>query len=121
MNDTPPTVKDMLAGDYVFKRDIGGGRYTLKREIGRGGAATVYLARDERHERFVAIKVLHAELSHAIGAARFLREIKLTASLQHPHILPIHDSGESGDQLYYVMPYLEGDSLRQRLPEDTRL
>jgi tRNA A-37 threonylcarbamoyl transferase component Bud32 len=121
VNDTPPTLKDMLAGDYVFKRDIGGGRYTLKREIGRGGAATVYLARDERHERSVAIKVLHAELSHAIGAARFLREIKLTASLQHPHILPIHDSGESGDQLYYVMPYIEGDSLRQRLTADNRL
>jgi tRNA A-37 threonylcarbamoyl transferase component Bud32 len=111
----------MLAGDYVFKRDLGGGRYTLKREIGRGGAATVYLARDERHERYVAIKVLHAELSHAIGAARFLREIKLTASLQHPHILPIHDSGESDDQLYYVMPYVEGDSLRQRLSADNRL
>jgi hypothetical protein len=111
----------MLAGDYVFKRDLGGGRYTLKREIGRGGAATVYLARDERHERFVAIKVLHAELSHAIGAQRFLREIKLTASLQHPHILPIHDSGESDDQLYYVMPYVEGDSLRQRLTADNRL
>jgi tRNA A-37 threonylcarbamoyl transferase component Bud32 len=111
----------MLAGDYVFKRDLGGGRYTLKREIGRGGAATVYLARDERHERYVAIKVLHAELSHAIGAARFLREIKLTASLQHPHILPIHDSGESDDQLYYVMPYVEGDSLRQRLTADNRL
>jgi tRNA A-37 threonylcarbamoyl transferase component Bud32 len=111
----------MLAGDYVFKRDLGGGRYTLKREIGRGGAATVYLARDERHERYVAIKVLHAELSHAIGAARFLREIKLTASLQHPHILAIHDSGESDDQLYYVMPYVEGDSLRQRLSADNRL
>ncbi len=111
----------MLAGDYVFKRDLGGGRYTLKREIGRGGAATVYLARDERHERFVAIKVLHAELSHAIGAQRFLREIKLTASLQHPHILPIHDSGGSDDQLYYVMPYVEGDSLRQRLTADNRL
>jgi hypothetical protein len=111
----------MLAGDYVFKRDLAGGRYTLKREIGRGGAAAVYLARDERHERFVAIKVLHSELSHAIGAARFLREIKLTASLQHPHILPIHDSGESDGQLYFVMPYIEGDSLRQRLSADNRL
>jgi serine/threonine protein kinase len=69
------------------------GRYVLKREIGRGGAATVYLAHDVRHERLVAIKVLHAELSHALGAQRFLREIKLTASLQHPHILSIHDSG----------------------------
>ncbi|MEO5814413.1 MAG: serine/threonine-protein kinase [Gemmatimonadaceae bacterium] len=97
------------------------GRYVLKREIGRGGAATVYLAHDVRHERLVAIKVLHHELSHALGAQRFLREIKLTASLQHPHILPIHDSGEAHDQLYYVMPYVEGDSMRQRLTADNRL
>jgi len=97
------------------------GRYVLKREIGRGGAATVYLAHDVRHERLVAIKVLHHELSHALGAQRFLREIKLTASLQHPHILPIHDSGEAHDQLYYVMPYVEGDSMRQRLTADSRL
>ena len=97
------------------------GRYVLKREIGRGGAATVYLAHDVRHERLVAIKVLHPELSHALGAQRFLREIKLTASLQHPHILPIHDSGQADEQLYYVMPYVEGDSLRQRLGADNRL
>ena len=97
------------------------GRYVLKREIGRGGAATVYLAHDIRHERLVAIKILHHELSHALGAQRFLREIKLTASLQHPHILPIHDSGEAHDQLYYVMPYVEGDSMRQRLTSDNRL
>ncbi|MFL5617940.1 MAG: protein kinase domain-containing protein [Gemmatimonadaceae bacterium] len=121
MNDRPSTLNDILAGQFIVKRDVGGGRYTLKREIGRGGAATVYLARDERHERFVAIKVLHPELSHAIGAQRFLREIKLTASLQHPHILPIHDSGETADQLYYVMPYIEGESLRQRLSADNRL
>ena len=121
MKETPPTLNDILAGQFILKRDFGGGRYTLKREIGRGGAATVYLARDERHERFVAIKVLHPELSHAIGAQRFLREIKLTASLQHPHILPIHDSGESADQLYYVMPFVEGESLRQRLSADNRL
>jgi tRNA A-37 threonylcarbamoyl transferase component Bud32/tetratricopeptide (TPR) repeat protein len=97
------------------------GRYVLKREIGRGGAATVYLAHDVRHERLVAIKVLHPELSHALGAQRFLREIKLTASLQHPHILPIHDSGEAHDQLFYVMPYVEGDSMRHRLGADNRL
>jgi tRNA A-37 threonylcarbamoyl transferase component Bud32 len=121
VHETPPTLNDILAGRYVLKRDIGGGRYILKREIGRGGSATVYLAHDVRHERLVAIKVLHTELSHALGAQRFQREIKLTASLQHPHILPIHDSGETADQLYYVMPYVEGDSLRQRLSSDNRL
>jgi eukaryotic-like serine/threonine-protein kinase len=108
--DIPPTLHEILAG-----------RYVLKREIGRGGAATVYLAHDVRHERLVGIKVLHPELSHALGAQRFLREIKLTASLQHPHILPIHDSGEAEEQLYYVMPYVEGESLRQRLGADNRL
>jgi len=121
VHESPPSIADMLAGHYVLKRDIGGGRYVLKREIGRGGSATVYLAHDVRHERLVAIKILHTELSHALGAARFQREIKLTASLQHPHILPIHDSGETADQLYYVMPYVEGDSLRQRLGADNRL
>ena len=121
MSDRPPTLNDILAGQFILKRDIGGGRYTLKREIGRGGAATVLLARDERHERFVAVKLLHPELSHALGAQRFLREIKLTASLQHPHILPIHDSGESGEQLYYVMPFIEGQSLRERLGAEKRL
>ena len=110
MLDVSPLLHETLAG-----------RYVLKREIGRGGAATVYLAHDVRHERLVAIKVLHQELSHALGAQRFLREIKLTASLQHPHILPIHDSGEAHDQLYYVMPYVEGDSMRQRLGADNRL
>ena len=110
MLDISPLLHETLAG-----------RYVLKREIGRGGAATVYLAHDVRHERLVAIKVLHHELSHALGAQRFLREIKLTASLQHPHILPIHDSGEAHDQLYYVMPYVEGESMRQRLGGDNRL
>ena len=110
MLDVSPLLHETLAG-----------RYVLKREIGRGGAATVYLAHDIRHERLVAIKVLHQELSHALGAQRFLREIKLTASLQHPHILPIHDSGEAHDQLYYVMPYVEGDSMRLRLGADNRL
>ena len=110
MLDVSPLLHETLAG-----------RYVLKREIGRGGAATVSLAHDIRHERLVAIKVLHQELSHALGAQRFLREIKFTASLQHPHILPIHDSGEVHDQLYYVMPYVEGESMRQRLGADNRL
>jgi tRNA A-37 threonylcarbamoyl transferase component Bud32/TolB-like protein len=97
------------------------GRYVLTREIGRGGAATVYLAHDVRHERLVAVKVLHPELSHALGARRFLREIRLTASLQHPHILPIHDSGAIDEQLYYVMPFMDGESLRERLAAQGRL
>lgn len=110
MSDIPPTLQQTLAG-----------RYVVKRELGRGGSATVYLAHDLRHERLVAIKVLHPELSHALGAQRFMREIRLTASLQHPHILSIHDSGESDEQLFYVMPYVEGESLRERLGADNRL
>jgi hypothetical protein len=110
VHDIPTILHEILAG-----------RYVLKRELGRGGAATVLLAHDIRHERLVAIKLLHPELSHALGAQRFLREIKLTAGLQHPHILPIHDSGEADEQLYYVMPYVEGDSLRHRLGAGSRL
>jgi len=96
-------------------------RYTLEREIGRGGMATVYLAHDLRHERRVAIKVLHPELASVVTGERFLREIKLTAGLTHPHILPLHDSGEAGGFLYYVMPYVEGESLRARLARERRL
>ena len=90
-------------------------RYRIDVEIGRGGMATVFLARDLKHDRAVAIKVLHPEVSGAIGVARFLREIKFTARLQHPHILPLHESGEADGLLYYVMPYVEGESLRVRL------
>jgi serine/threonine protein kinase/Tol biopolymer transport system component len=107
-------------------------RYRLEREIGAGGMATVYLAHDLRHDRKVAIKVLHAELAAAIGAERFLAEIKVTANLQHPHILPLHDSGmltglatESGagsqSVLYYVMPFVQGESLRDRLNRERQL
>ena len=91
------------------------GRYAVERELGQGGMATVYLARDLRHERQVALKVLRAELAASLGPERFLREIKLAAQLQHPHILPLHDSGEAAGFLYYVMPYVEGESLRARL------
>jgi serine/threonine-protein kinase len=87
-------------------------RYAIERELGRGGMATVYLARDLRHRRSVAIKVLHRELSSALGPERFLREIETTAALQHPHILPLFDSGSAGARLYYVMPYVAGGSLR---------
>jgi serine/threonine-protein kinase len=96
-------------------------RYVLEREIGQGGMATVFLARDLRHERRVAIKVLHPELSAMLGPDRFLSEIKLTASLQHPHILPLFDSGVADGLLYYVMPFVEGETLRARLDRERQL
>ncbi|HKW08728.1 MAG TPA: protein kinase, partial [Gemmatimonadaceae bacterium] len=98
-----------------------GGRYTIEREIARGGMATVYLARDQRHERPVAVKVMRAEVAAAVGAERFFEEIRVTASLQHPHILPLFDSGSGGGLLWYVMPYVEGETLRSRLTRDGRL
>jgi len=94
------------------------GRYTVERELGHGGMAVVYLAHDTRNERRVAIKVLRPELAAALGPERFLREIKLAANLAHPHILPLHDSGEADDLLYFVMPFVEGESLRERLTRD---
>ncbi|MBY0491866.1 MAG: protein kinase [Gemmatimonadaceae bacterium] len=97
------------------------GRYDLQRELGAGGMATVYLARDVRHNRQVALKVLHPELSAVLGPERFLKEIELTANLQHPHILPLFDSGEAGGQLFYVMPFVEGESLRARLDREQQL
>ncbi len=96
-------------------------RYALERELGRGGMAVVYLARDIKHDRPVAVKVLHPELAAALGPERFLNEIRLTARLQHPHILPLFDSGETAGLLYYVMPYVDGESLRQRLQRDKQL
>jgi eukaryotic-like serine/threonine-protein kinase len=97
------------------------GTYAIESELGRGGMATVYLARDLRHHRPVAIKVLHPELAAALGGERFVREIELTASLQHPHILPLFDSGAAEGQLYYVMPYVEGETLQRRLAREPRL
>jgi len=96
-------------------------RYRLERELGQGGMATVYLAEDLKHERKVAIKVLHPELSAVIGGERFLAEIKVTANLQHPHILGLIDSGEADKLLYYVMPYVSGESLRGRLSREKQL
>ena len=86
------------------------GRYVVERLIGQGGMATVYLAQDPRHDRPIAIKVLRPELAASLGADRFLREIKVAAHLQHPHILALYDSGEANGFLYYVMPFVEGDS-----------
>ena len=96
-------------------------RYVLERELGRGGMATVYLALDIKHRRHVAIKVLQPELAAVLGAERFLREIETTASLRHPHILPLYDSGEAGGLLYYVMPFVEGESLRDRMQREKQL
>jgi serine/threonine-protein kinase len=96
-------------------------RYRVERELGRGGMATVYLAEDLRHERSVAVKVLRPELAAALGSDRFLREIKLTARLDHPHILPLLDSGEADGFLFYVMPYVDGESLRERLNREKQL
>jgi tetratricopeptide (TPR) repeat protein/tRNA A-37 threonylcarbamoyl transferase component Bud32 len=96
-------------------------RYAVEREIGRGGMATVYLSVDLKHRRRVAIKVLRPELSATLASERFLREIEVAAQLAHPHILPLFDSGETDDLVYYVMPYIEGESLRDRLRRQTRL
>jgi serine/threonine-protein kinase len=97
------------------------GRYVLERELGRGGMATVFLAHDLRHDRPVALKVLHPELAQALGAERFLREIKRAARLQHPNILSVHDSGEAAGQFWFTMPYVEGESLRARLTRERQL
>ena len=97
------------------------GRYTLERELGRGGMSIVYLAYDERLGRNVALKILRPELAATLGPDRFLREIKVVAGLSHPHILPLHDSGEAAGMLYYVMPYVEGESLRHRLTREKHL
>ena len=96
-------------------------RYAIEREIGSGGMATVYLAEDLKLHRKVAVKVLRPDLAAALGPERFLREIEVAAQLHHPHILPLHDSGEADGFLYYVMPYEEGESLRERLVKEGEL
>jgi len=104
-------------------------RYRVERELGAGGMATVYLAHDVRHDRAVAVKVLRPDVASALGAARFLAEIRTTAALQHPHLLPLLDSGEISDRsdseggrlLFYVMPYVSGESLRNRLDRERLL
>ncbi|MEO8449320.1 MAG: serine/threonine-protein kinase [Gemmatimonadota bacterium] len=110
MSDTLETLQNSLAS-----------RYTVDRPLGRGGMATVYLAHDIKYERAVAIKVLHPELSASIGAERFEREIRLAAKLQHPNILGLYESGEAEGLLYYVMPFIDGESLRDRLERDGQL
>src|SRR6266404_4716005 len=107
-------VREALSADL-------GDRYTIERELGRGGMATVYVAEDLRHSRQVAIKVLRSDVAAAIGAERFLREIAIAARLTHPHVLPLIDSGQAAGSLYYVMPYVRGESLRERLVREKRL
>src|SRR5689334_460168 len=97
------------------------GRYRIERALGAGGMATVYLAEDLKHDRKVAIKVLKPELAAVLGADRFVVEIKTTASLQHPHILPLFDSGTADGFLFYVMPFIKGETLRDKLNRETQL
>ncbi len=94
-------------------------RYKLERHLGEGGMATVYLAEDLKHHRKVAVKVLRPELAAVLGAERFVQEITTTANLQHPHILPLHDSGDADGFLYYVMPFIDGETLRDKLNRET--
>src|SRR5689334_22901815 len=102
-------------------RSVLADRYRIERELGAGGMATVYLAQDLKHDRKVAVKVLKPELAAVLGAERFVVEIRTTAALQHPHILPLFDSGEADGFLYYVMPFIDGETLRTRLDRETQL
>jgi serine/threonine-protein kinase len=97
------------------------GRYRIERHVGEGGMASVYLAEDLKHDRKVALKLLKPELAAVLGGERFVVEIKTTASLQHPHILPLFDSGTADGFLFYVMPFIEGETLRDKLNRETQL
>jgi len=128
MHDTSPTTGPRTAPAYFGSMDLRTrlqdalvGRYQLDRELGRGGMATVYLADDLKHARKVAVKVLRPELALAVGTERFLYEIAVAARLAHPNILPLYDSGEAGGLLFYVMPWVEGESLRERLDREKEL
>ena len=114
---TPSAPQDTLA----TLRAALAGRYEIEREIGQGAFATVYLARDSRHERRVALKVLNADPGSETGELRFIREIRVLARLQHPNILPLHDSGHVEALLYYLMPYVSGESLRLRMSRERQL
>ena len=111
----------LLAGPPGQLPEMLAGRYRVQREIGAGGMATVYLARDIKHDRDVALKVLRADLSAAIGTDRFLAEVQIAARLDHPHILTLIDSGSADGTLFYVMPYVRGESLRARLARERQL
>ena len=111
----------MTAESHEREQRVLADRYRIERELGAGAMATVYLADDLRHKRRVAIKVLKPELAAVIGSDRFLREIEITAQLTHPHILTLIDSGEADGLLYYVMPFVDGESLRMRMEVEKQL
>src|SRR4029079_19021349 len=125
--ETPDTKRldpmtDLTPPDVISKfRAAVADNYVVERELGRGGMATVFLARDVKHEREVAIKVLHPELAASLGGERFEREIRLAAKLQHPHILGLYDSGVADGLMYYVMPFVKGESLRDKLDREGQL
>src|SRR6266550_5755618 len=110
-----------MADDTLPEGALFAERYRIERIVGRGGMATVYAAEDIRNHRRVALKILHAECRAALGGERFLREIELTGNLQHPNILPLFDSGDVDGMLYYVMPLVDGHSLRARISEEGQL
>src|SRR6185503_20780674 len=109
------TQANVLAGRTIAER------YTVDHEVGRGAMGVVYRAHDARHDRTIALKVLDPAISRGIGSDRFLREIQTAARLSHPHIVALHDSGESDGLLFYVMPFIDGETLRQRLERDKRI
>src|SRR5262245_20840987 len=111
-----------FAADLLERLRTGlAGRYTIEREVGHGGTAFVYLAKDLRHDRFVSIKALRPDLAAAIGSERFIQEIQTSARLQHPNIVALYDSGSVNGTLYYVMPFVGGNSLRSRLRDEIQL
>ena len=117
----PPRVANTGAFEVAKVTEALAGRYKVERILGEGGMATVYLATDQKHKRKVAVKVMRPELAATLGAERFLREVEIAGQLSHPHILPMYDSGEADGILYYVMPYIEGETLRERLQRDGAL
>jgi len=124
LDASPADLSGLLTGDEARAELLPGDlvdRYTIERELGQGGMATVYLAHDQKHDRQVALKVLQPDLALALRAERFVRDIQIAAKLTHPHILPLHDSGEVEGIVYYVMPYIEGESLRDRLSREKQL
>ena len=117
----PPRTGATEVGEIARVRKALSSTYSIERVLGEGGMATVYLATDLKHRRQVAVKVMRPELAATLGAERFLREVEIAAQLSHPHILPMHDSGDAGGILYYVMPYVEGESLHERIRRETSL